>query len=217
MAVDDRARGRGIRPTVFGGVNVFDLPPPIAAGALLLDAIDARNHIFFLQMPEPIQPVDRLTGQLIDRSKGEYGLRAPSSKELMETVPEWPAYIRSITGWARVEPGTLTLVHTKPLPGPGLANVEALGSEPSDLFDNIRPDYGEFLRKRRGQRRYYGGLACSATKSHVAIVSFQDAPPSPDWLDVYSNEKLRDVLNLQTGDFVTVEIFNATDWTDVKK
>ena len=95
---------------------------------------------------------------------------------------------------------------------PVFRDVEPLGTEPDDLFNKAEPEYAEFLRRRRGQRRYYGGLACSAKGSHVAIVSFQDTPPSPHWLDVYSNVKLRDALDLQTDDQVTIEIFHAADW-----
>ena len=130
----------------------------------------------------------------------------------METVPEWPAYIRSITGWPRVEPGTLTLADVDPLPGTVFGKVEPLGAKPDNLFDQSKPEYADFLRRVRGQRRYYGGLACSIKGSHVAIVSFQDMPPSPHWLDVYSNVKLRDALDLQTDDQVTIKIFHAADW-----
>ncbi len=40
----------------------------------------------------------------------------------------------------------------------------------------------------------------------------QPEPTAPHWLDVYSNVKLRDALDLQTGDPVTIKIFHAADW-----
>ena len=62
----------------------------------------------------------------MDRSRGRPFLPAPSSTELMEKVPAWPDFIRSITRWGRVEPGTLTLVNVEPLPGPALGSVDVL-------------------------------------------------------------------------------------------
>ena len=108
---------------------------------------------------QEIKPAARFHGQLIDRSRGRPGLGgAPSSRELMEQVPEWTEFIKSVTGWERVEHGTLTLDHVQPLPLPTLGSIVCLGIEPEGLFDEYRPSYGRLMR-HRGTRRFYGALA----------------------------------------------------------
>ena len=108
-----------------------------------------------------IEPSVCFQGMLIDRSGGRYGLNAPSSKELMETVPEWPAFIKSITSWTRVEAGTFTLDSVTPVPPSVLQDVVCLGTEPNDLFESYDPNYAQFLREKRGPRRFYGAIALS--------------------------------------------------------
>ena len=89
-------------------------------------------------------------GVVIDRSRGGRGLPAPSSKELMERVPAWPEFICRITGWDRVEPGTLTVDCVSPLPGPSLREIKALGTEPEDIFLTFCPRYARLLKNKRG-------------------------------------------------------------------
>ena len=121
-------------------------------------------------------------------------------------------YIKSVTGWSRVEPGTLTLDDTKPLPGPALAAVESLGTEPDDLFLGYDPQYAQFLRRCRGERRFYGAIAHAGGRSYIAAVSQQVTPAKKDRLEVYSSERLRDVLQVETGAVIEVSIFNRSDW-----
>ena len=164
-----------------------------------------------------VQPGTQFEGMLIDRSAGRYGLGAPSSKELMEKVPEWPAFIRSITGWQRVEPGTLTLDCVKPLPLPTLENVVCLGTEPEDLFMGYSPKYARLLREKRGPRRFYGAFAHTGQRTHVAAVSQQATPAVEHRLEVYSDEKLRDLLQVRTMDVVYVDVFHKDDWFELLK
>ena len=158
------------------------------------------------------QPVVTFQGTLIDRSKGKPGLRAPSSKDLMKKVPAWPDFIRSITRWDRVEPGTLTLDHVQPLPGPALGSVESLGVEPHDIFNEYDAKYAAFLRQHRGERRFYCAIARAGGHSHVAAISQQVTPAKEDVLEVYSDERLRDVLQIATCNAVELDVFNKADW-----
>ena len=102
---------------------------------------------------QKIQPAARFQGQLIDRSRGRPGLGAPSSRELMQKVPAWTKFIESITGWKRVEHGTLTLDHVQPLPLPTLGSIVCLGIEPEGLFDDYNPSYGRLMRRRQTTRK----------------------------------------------------------------
>ena len=158
------------------------------------------------------QPVVTFQGTLIDRSKGKLGLPAPSSKELMENVPAWPEFIRSITRWDRVEPGTLTLDNVQPLPCPALGSVDRLGVEPNDIFNDYDAKYAALLRQRRGARRFYGAIARAGGRSHVAAISQQVTPAKEDRLVVYSAARLRDVLQIATSNVVEVYVFNKADW-----
>ena len=158
------------------------------------------------------QPVLTFRGTLIDRSRGRPFLPAPSSTELMEKVPAWPDFIRSITRWGRVEPGTLTLVNVVPLPGPALGNVDILGVEPNDIFNEYDAKYAAFLRQCRGERRFYGAIARAGGRSHLAAISQQAMPATKDVLEVYSDARLRDVLQIVTKEVVEVDVFIKADW-----
>jgi len=143
-------------------------------------------------MPQ-IHPAARFQGQLIDRSRGRPGLGARSSRELMEQVPTWAEFIESVTGWERVEHGTLTLDHVQPLPLPTLGRIVCLGIEPEGLFDEYDPSYGQLMR-RRGTQLFYGAIARAGDLEHVAAVSQQENPALDHRLEVYSSVRLRDTL-----------------------
>ena len=155
-----------------------------------------------------------IVGTLIDRSRGQSGLSAPSSQEIMTTFAPWPDFIMGFTGWSRVEPGTLTLECCEPPPSRALEHVSELSVEPPNLLDGFRPEYSRFLRSRRGLRRYYGALVRATGRDAVAVVSQQERPASPSRLELYSNVRLRDALILTTGDAVQVDLFAADVWRE---
>ena len=155
-----------------------------------------------------------IVGKLIDRSRGQPGQSAPSSKEIMDTFAAWPEFIMGFTGWSRVESGTLTIDCCDPLPGPPLKRIAELATEPLDLLDGFRPSYGQFLRDRRGLRRYYGAVARANGLDASAIVSQQERPAKADRLEVYSNARLRDALKLNTGNEVQVDVLEADVWRE---
>ncbi len=161
----------------------------------------------------PSHPVVQFEGQLIDRSGGIPNLRAPSSRELMEKVLAWTEFIEFVTGWDRVEHGTLTLDHVRPLPLVALGDVAHLGVEPEGIFDNFNPGYGVLMRQR-GIRKFYGAVARAGEFEHVAVVSQQEFPARQDRLEVYSNVRLRDVLGIKTDDGVSVDVYHSNDWTE---
>ena len=160
---------------------------------------------------QQIQPAARFQGQLIDRSRGRPGLGAPSSRELMEKVPAWTEFIESVTGWERVEHGTLTLDHVQPLPLPTLGSIVCLDIEPEGLFDEYNPSYGQLMR-RRGTRRFYGAVARGGDLEHVAAVSQQENPALDHRLEVYSTVRLRDALQIDSGAPVEVAVYHRDDW-----
>ncbi len=132
----------------------------------------------------------------------------------METFAPWPEFIMGFTGWSRVEPGTLTLERCEPAPGPALENVPELSVEPPDLLDGFKPDYAQFLRDKRGLRRYYGAVVRAGNQDAVAVVSQQERPASSSRLEIYSDVCLRDALVLSTGDTVQVDVFAAGAWRE---
>ena len=191
-------------------------PPRWSLAALLSSGCNRRNGeaVSATGKLNMTQPVVTFQGTLIDRSKGKPGLPAPSSKELMENVPAWPDFIRSITRWDRVEPGTLTLDNVQPIPGPALGSVDSLGVEPNDMFNDYDAQYADFLRQCRGERRFYGAIARVGDRSCGAAISQQVTPAKEDVLEVYSDARLRDVLKIAPSDVVEVyvDVFNKADW-----
>src|SRR5258707_9683669 len=91
-------------------------------------------------------------GTLIDRGKGT------GAKRIMNAHPERGEYIRRLTGWERVEPGTLTLDHATPLPLSALRNLSPLGEEPEGLLLNLSVSDGR-IAGMRGPPKYYGAVA----------------------------------------------------------
>jgi len=135
----------------------------------------------------------------------------------MEKHPEWPRHIISFTGWSRVEAGTLTLDECDPLPPQTLTNVTSLAEDPDPetLFDRD-PRYVDLMR-RRGIRRYYGGIARYGDRSYSVIVSQQDSPAVGHRLEVYADVKLRDELRIKTGDVALVEVYHKDDWQRLRQ
>ena len=70
-------------------------------------------------------PAVVFAGTLTSRG-GEAGARRS-----LDENPEWQAFIRKISGWDRVEPGTLTLENADPAPVPALEAVACLSKEPA--------------------------------------------------------------------------------------
>jgi hypothetical protein len=81
-------------------------------------------------------------GTLIDRGRGT------GAKRIMDAHPKRGEFIRRLTGWEQVEPGTLTLDHAVPLPLPALRDVSPLGEEPDDLLLNLNASDAQIAKKR---------------------------------------------------------------------
>ena len=130
----------------------------------------------------------------------------------MKQVTAWPAFICLATGWDHVEPGTLTVDGVTPFPGPALSQVEPLGIEPNNIFDDFDPGYARFLREVRGPRRFYGARVVAGEEWRIAAVSQQKTPACEHRLEVYAPYNLRADLALRTGDKVIVDAFDRTTW-----
>ena len=145
----------------------------------------------------------RICGIVKDRSGGK---TSNAASVIMQRHPKWPAFICSIATWHRVEPGTLTLDNCSPLPQVALNEVTPLALEPppETLFGND-PSYVRLMRKR-GQRRFYCGVAKSESASYPVVISQQAVPACDHRLEVYAEARLRDVLKVTTGDRVCVEV-----------
>lgn len=146
---------------------------------------------------------------LIDRGRGT------GAKRIMEAHPERAEFIRRLTGWERVEAGTLTLDHAVPLPLPALSGASPLGVEPDGLLLNLNASDAK-IAELRGPPKYYGGVASSRIFSCRVVLSQQPRPAVQHRLEILSEIFLRNVLQVKTGDLIHVEVFNSEDWDALK-
>ena len=157
------------------------------------------NHSF------PIADIDSnlaICGTVTNRSGGH---QHNSASQVMNRNPKWAEFVRSIENWDRVELGTLTLDGCSPLPNAALDHHAAIATEPSPdtLFDD--PTYIRLMVKR-GERRFYRGIAKSLKSSCRVLVSQQRNPACNHRLEIYASRKLRTALDVMDGDRVCVEI-----------
>lgn len=144
-----------------------------------------------------------IKGTVINRSGGR---EFYSASQVMNRHPKWKEFIRSISGWDKVEDGTLTLDECSPLPNVALDQHVFLAKEPPpEHFFEGDQKYIDTM-KERGGRRFYRGTAKSAHMSCAVLVSQQKRPACEHRLEVYAKCKLREVLNAETGDSIWVEI-----------
>lgn len=171
-----------------------------------------------------IKPAIRFRGKLVNRSFGHLNLIAPSSTELMKKVPRWTEFIKTVTDWKRVEPGTLTLDEVLPLPQPTLKGIKCLDIEPQNLFDGFSSSHGIIdgelssyneLLEHRGARKFYGAIIQSNVFENIGAVSQQDNPAVEQRLEVYSDICLRDELHIDNGAEVDVLVYHKHDWFEI--
>jgi hypothetical protein len=144
-------------------------------------------------------------GTLIDRGKGT------GAKRIMSAHPERGEFIRRLTGWERVEPGTLTLNDAVPLPLPALGNVSPLGEESNDLLLNLSASDAR-IAGMRGPPKYYGAVASTRSDYRRVVLSQQPRPAVEHRLEIIGDVFLRNALQIKTGDTIHIEVFNADDW-----
>lgn len=153
-------------------------------------------------------PAASFNATLIDRGKGT------GAKRFMEENPEIGEFIRSLTGWVKVIPGSLTLDHAKPLPGIALRNVSPLGEQPEGLLPSLRREDAE-IALMRGPPKYYAAFISAAGRCRRVVLSQQPRPACEHRLEIVADVFLRDALQIETGDRVQVDIYNATDWQEL--
>ncbi len=133
------------------------------------------------------------------------------AKRIMDENPERATFIKYITGWDRVEHGTLTLDNTVPLPDSALARVSCLGTEPPDLMQHLSARDRE-ISKMHGVPSYYGGVAFAGPVARLVVVSQQPRPAVKHRLEVMADVRLRCFLALQDEEKVRVTIFKCDHW-----
>ena len=133
------------------------------------------------------------------------------AKRVMDENPERATFIKDITGWDRVEHGTLTLDNTDPLPDAALARVACLGMEPPDLMPHLSARDRE-IAKMRGVPSYYGGVAFTGPVARLVVVSQQPRPAVKHRLEVMADVRLRRFLALRDEEKVRVTIFKSDHW-----
>jgi hypothetical protein len=142
---------------------------------------------------------------LIDRGKGT------GAKRIMVSHPERREFIRRLTGWERVEPGTLTLDHADPLPLQALRDVTPLGEEPDDLLAGLNTSDAR-IAALRGPPKYYGAVASVRNNRRRVVLSQQPRPAVKHRLEIIGDVFLRDALQVKTGTPIHIEVFNSEDW-----
>jgi hypothetical protein len=147
-------------------------------------------------------------GTLIDRGRGR------GAKRIMEAHPERGEFIRLLTGWQRVEPGTLTIDNAVPFPLPALKDVSPLGEEPNQLLRNLNAQDAR-ISAMRGPPKYYGAQASAHGYSRRVVLSQQPRPAVAHRLEIIGDVFLRNALHVESGDTIHIEVFNADDWHQV--
>lgn len=133
------------------------------------------------------------------------------AKRIMEQHLERGNFINSFTRWERVEPGTLTLDNSEPLPLSVLQEVKPLAIEPDDLLHDLSTNDARTAAKR-GAPSYYGGVACANGRSRLVVLSQQPRPAVERRLEIIADVRLREEFQVRDGDNVRVCIFNRLDW-----
>ena len=139
------------------------------------------------------------------------------AKRIMEAHPEIGEFIKTFTGWNRVEAGTLTLNHANPLPLPVLASVRELAEQPPDLVKNPNLNDARIMQLC-GPPKYYAALATSKSgKIHRVVLSQQPRPAARHRLEVIADIYLRDALAVIDNDAITLAIFHCDEWESINE
>jgi hypothetical protein len=101
-------------------------------------------------------------------------------------------------------------VLVNPLPLPALSDLRQLGEEPHDLLNLSAPDAR--IAQMRGPPKYYGGVASAKGVCLRVVLSQQPRPAVEHRLEIIGDVFLRDALQVENGDAIHVEIYNADDW-----
>jgi hypothetical protein len=141
---------------------------------------------------------------LIDRGRGT------GAKRIMNAHPERGEFIRRLTGWERVEPGTLTLDHAIPLPLPAIKDLSPLGEESNDLLVKLSASDAR-IAGMRGPPKYYGAAASAGGHCVRVVLSQQPRPAVEHRLEIVGDVFLRDVLQVETGDTISIQVYDAND------
>jgi len=144
-------------------------------------------------------------GTLITRGGGT------GAKRVMLANPERAEFIKSFTGWSRVEPGTLTVDDARPLPLVALADVRALATEPANFLHALT-DSDKRIAQCRGSPSYYGATVAARGVMRPAILSQQPSPAVKSRLEIIAPEFLRRDLGAVDGDAVSLTVYVPDEW-----
>ena len=139
------------------------------------------------------------------------------AKRVMLENPEISEFIKGFTGWNRVEPGSLTMDNTNPLPLRHLEAVRPLAEQPEGLIKNPR-DSDARIAALRGLPKFYAGIATgpSGRRSRV-VLSQQPRPAVPNRLEVLGDVLLREALAVKDQDRLQLAIYHAEDWNRLEE
>ena len=156
-------------------------------------------------VPELPSPGVHFRAILITRGGGA------GAKRFMEEHPEREAFILTFAPWQRVESGSLTLDHAKPLPLPALQDVVPLALEPADLLRGMTQRDAR-ISAMRGAPAYYGGIIRAGEHSRPVILSQQPRPACEHRLEILADVYLRKPLQVTDGDVLAVDVYEGADW-----
>lgn len=134
--------------------------------------------------------------------EGVRKLSPPGEAEVLRMNPHRAGRLCEVTGWSRLEPGTLNLViEEKPF-------VAMKCISPAFVEDGasiVYPPEFAHIPKERGPYLYYRARATVGERSEEVLVRRPTNPISTT-IELYAAVKLMDALNIGNGDSVTVEI-----------
>ena len=144
-------------------------------------------------------------GKVQFRSSVTPGVGPPGEAELLVLNPEREQRIRSVTGWLRLQPGSLNLT-VKP------EVLEALAKFfPALIEDGTTITYPApyaHIPKTRGAYLYYAALLRSGESSERVLVR-RARNPVPGRVELFAAISLKETFGLSAGNQVKVEVYET--------
>jgi hypothetical protein len=151
-----------------------------------------------------IAGVVRLRSSLLPESARKES--PPGEAEVLRMNPHRADKLLAITGWSRLEPGTLNVVIAKEL-FDALLNIAPVWSE--DGASITYPTRFAHIPKQRGPYLYYRARATAGERSEEVLLRRPQNAISTT-IELYAPVKLMDSLTIGNGDSLTVELHPTT-------
>jgi CTP-dependent riboflavin kinase len=152
----------------------------------------------------------RIVGTVESRSSIEPGHGPPGETEIQRINPTRGATILEKTGWSSLAPGTLNLG----IPNDVLQSLDTLKPIWVEDCANIKyPEPYQHIPAKRVAYYYYRGQAVKGNESQP-IVARKAQVPVPGRVEILAPVKLRDLMRLDDGDQLAIELCESNNALD---